>query len=99
MPLLISILLFFWYSTWHIKGKIYGIHYFLATKSVIPIKSPPSLLLTPEFRPFPPYFTNSYSAFKYHFTVKKKKKNKNLGCLDKMQGPFLGIHSSWNLPF
>ena len=69
-------LLFFWYSTWHIKGKIYGIHYFLATKSVIPIKSPPSLLLTPEFRPFPPYFTNSYSAFKCCFTVKTKTKTK-----------------------
>ena len=63
---------FFWYSTWPIKGKIYGIHYFLATKSVIPIKSPPSLLLRPEFQPFPPYFTNSYSAFKYHFTVNQQ---------------------------
>lgn len=62
----------------------------MATKSVIPIKSPPSLLLMPEFRPFPPYFTSSYSAFKYHFTVKKKKKKQEPGVSRQNAGPFSG---------
>lgn len=67
--------------------------------SVIPFKSQsitsffPFLLLWPQIRPFPLYFINSYLAFKDHFLFRNFSE-----CLGRMKGPFLDIHSPWNMP-